>query len=506
MTDQLVADALRSDAPLVLVEAAAGCGKTFQGALYARDLLPSLSGGRLLILTHTNAACDVFAERTRGFGGRVEIRTIDSLITWIAAAYHKAIDLPADIPAWARRQGQGGFNELAVRTANLLNRSRAIAAAVSSRYPVLICDEHQDSSEAQHRVITSIYRAGTFIRIFGDPMQAIYEARDFDAWNQRWSDLQAAATHGPVELDTPHRWKNSAPELGDWVNEARHSLKAGKQIDLRGQLPREVVVFYAENIAQRHDLYAVSGDERRPIDRYVKGTSQLLVLASTNDTVRGLRAFFNRAIPIWEGHTRDALSTLVLSCQQHDGDSVGIADAFIEFVQTVARGFSDSAFANNLRHEVTTQCSSRRRQGPAKIQEIARCILECPDHRGVATALRRLVDFIRGGDGFDGVKLDLRREVQDAMRLAEYEDANAGLADITLRRTVARSALPSKAISTVHKAKGLESERVLVMACDRQHFSGSDAKRRLLYVALSRATKSLAIVASRQSPSPLLRL
>ena len=40
---------------------------------------------RLLILTHTHAACSVFAERTRG-GAGVEIRTIDSLITHIATA------------------------------------------------------------------------------------------------------------------------------------------------------------------------------------------------------------------------------------------------------------------------------------------------------------------------------------------------------------------------------------------------------------------------------------
>src|SRR5947207_12154472 len=84
MSDPEVAQALRSNAPLVLIEAPAGFGKTFQGAAYAKDLLPGLFPGRLLVLTHTNAACDVFADRTNGFGGRVEIRTIDSLIKQIA--------------------------------------------------------------------------------------------------------------------------------------------------------------------------------------------------------------------------------------------------------------------------------------------------------------------------------------------------------------------------------------------------------------------------------------
>src|SRR3546814_9792459 len=87
MGDASVAEALRSSARLVVVEAPGGCGKTYQGASYARDIAPSLGDGRLLILTHTNAACDVFAARTRGLNRRVEIRTIDGLITEIACAY-----------------------------------------------------------------------------------------------------------------------------------------------------------------------------------------------------------------------------------------------------------------------------------------------------------------------------------------------------------------------------------------------------------------------------------
>lgn len=51
MSDKSVAEALRSDARLVVVEAPGGCGKTYQGAEFARDAAPALGGGRLLILT-----------------------------------------------------------------------------------------------------------------------------------------------------------------------------------------------------------------------------------------------------------------------------------------------------------------------------------------------------------------------------------------------------------------------------------------------------------------------
>jgi DNA helicase-2/ATP-dependent DNA helicase PcrA len=66
--------------------------------------------------------------------------------------------------------------------------------------------------------------------------------------------------------------------------------------------------------------------------------------------------------------------------------------------------------------------------------------------------------------------------------------------------------LPAKAISTVHKAKGLECDGVLIMPCDAQHFGDSLAARCRLYVAMSRAKRSLTFVVSRQKPSPLIAL
>lgn len=506
MSDSEVAQALRSNAPLVLVEAPAGYGKTFQGAEYAKDLIPSLFPGRLLVLTHTNAACDVFADRTNGFGGRVEIRTIDSLITQIATAYHRAIGLPLDVATWAYQQGSTGFSQLADKVAHLLMRVPPISAALASRYPYLVCDEHQDSNEPQHQIILSIYRAGALTRVFADPMQAIYPRRqDRDAWNRRWTELQQVA-HKHVELDTPHRWKNCAPELGDWISEARRALKAGQEIYLRGDLPRGLTLIHADNTAAWYGQYILAKEVRQPIDSFVRAAPELLVLASTNDMVLGLRAFFDRRIPIWEGHTRDALYDLILSCEQVKGNAVAIGSAFIKFIQSVARGFTENAYGEIFRRELGQGCSARRRQKPAKIQEIARFIVDSPDHQGVAQALARLEEFMSVDNAFDGIKLDFVREFKDAIRLGQYEDANIGIAELHRRRTVFRPSLPRKAISTVHKAKGLETESVLILPCDQQHFPSSDEKRRLLYVALSRVKKSLALVLPRRSPSPLFRL
>ena len=74
----------------------------------------------------------------------------------------------------------------------------------------------------------------------------------------------------------------------------------------------------------------------------------------------------------------------------------------------------------------------------------------------------------------------------------------------THRRIYSRPKPPDKAISTIHKAKGLECESVIVIPCDARTFADKLDARCLLYVALSRAKTSLMLVVSRNNPSPLL--
>src|SRR5258708_2783139 len=86
VSDDSVRQALRSDAGLVVVEAPAGCGKTHQGADYVGEVAGN-NRDRVLILTHTHAACSVFAERTRGIGSHVGIRPSDNLRSQGGTAY-----------------------------------------------------------------------------------------------------------------------------------------------------------------------------------------------------------------------------------------------------------------------------------------------------------------------------------------------------------------------------------------------------------------------------------
>lgn len=232
----------------------------------------------------------------------------------------------------------------------------------------------------------------------------------------------------------------------------------------------------------------------------------MLVLTGQNDRVTALRAFFNRRLPIWEGHVREGLSTLAAHCAAHQGNAESLARGMLTFMGSVASGFSPTAFGNRFVLEAQEGCAKPCNGKPQHLQAMARHIVECPDHRGVARALNHLRSLAANEAAFADVRIHHGREFAEAILLGRFEDADDGFAEIARRRTHARPQLPMKAISTIHKAKGLEFENVMVLPCDADNFSNTKASRARLYVALSRATRSLMLVVSKAKPSPLFNL
>jgi UvrD-like helicase C-terminal domain/UvrD/REP helicase N-terminal domain len=506
VSDASVRAALRSDAPLVVVEAPAGCGKTHQGADYAREIAGAHNSIRPLVLTHTHAACSMFSDRTKNVGPRIAIRTIDSVIAHIATAYHAGLGLPADTAAWIRQRGEDGYAELAVRIARLLARHPMIAASLAERHPIVICDEHQDSSGDQHAVAMALLGQKARIRIFADPMQKIFRDKKAvpgcrPAYD--WGDLTRQA-QAFERLDTPHRWATGCRELGAWTLKARQALATpGAKIDLRTDVPPSVSIVFAENQAAGDLDYRLLRDDRTPVDAFEQGQASLLILTRYNDTARRLRSFFNRRIPLWEGHTRPALEKLVDALASGAGAPAALAAAVVSFLDDVGKGFSPSAFGNAFETEARERCTAKRSGKPATMQGLARFLVDEPDHHGVAKVLRRMAELKDTDPKFAGVETDCRKEFWDAVRLGDFDTPDAGLAEITNRRTNSRPKPPDKAISIIHKAKGLECESVIVMPCDANTFRDKPDSRCLLYVALSRAKSRLMLVVSRDNLSPL---
>jgi DNA helicase-2/ATP-dependent DNA helicase PcrA len=238
MSDADVAALLRSDEPLVVIEARGGCGKTHQGADYAKDVAAKLTQGRLLVLAHTHAACGEFRKRTRAHLSRVEVKTLASLVTEVVSVYYLALGVPPNAEKWAWKNNGKGFDEVAQKCAELVSRHPMVGRALARRYPVVICDEHQDCTPDQNTILLALLRGGSKLRIFADPMQRLFSgktAKDAKADAKRWEELKVQGKF--AELDFPHRWSKGSRELGAWVLEARGALRAGKQVVVPAKRP-----------------------------------------------------------------------------------------------------------------------------------------------------------------------------------------------------------------------------------------------------------------------------
>lgn len=505
MKDDDVEQLLLSEERLVLVEAPAGCGKTYQGAKYADTESCGLESGRLLILTHTHAARGVFSERTKTNKNKVEIKTIDSLIVQIASAYYKALGVPSDVSAWARST-ENGFDALANKVEMLLVQKPIISRALVARYPVVVCDEHQDASLKQHKIIVELFKAGAKLRVFGDPMQALYAKTKIKLKEnlENWQELKSLGKF--AELEVPHRWKEGEYQLGQWVLEARKSLIDQGVIDLTGDLPPGLSVVIVDNVSTAPRCYQLDKIQRKEVDKVVRANEKLLVLASTNNTVNSLRADFFRRLVIWEGHTRGELSKLVGALSSPTVNPVDVAEATVGFIGNVCVGFGASSHGNRFVKEVSEECTGKATKKPLHIQNMARHILSDPNHIGVSKVLVHLRELVDSGEaGFQDIKVDYLAEFNDAIRIGSYSDASEGFKEISRTRSFIKPKPPDKCLSTIHKAKGLECDNSIIMACDDRHFSSSEYSKRKLYVALSRAKKQLTIVLSSTNPTPLIK-
>lgn len=482
------ADALRSDARFVLIEAPGGCGKTHMACEYAREAsVKFTTGKRVLVLAHTNAAVEELVRRTADLRNAVRVTTFDSLALQLVSPYAEALGLPVPI-----RPGEGPgrvqYSELSARAADLLNRCPIIARILSAAYPIVILDEHQDASRNQHMMAMSLRGEGSLIRAFGDPMQAI-----FGEDRPTWEELIAGADIR-VELTTPHRWHED-PALGAWILQSREALKQGRKLPTETAPPSVRVL-----TIRGTDVGYGAGNPREyssAISSVPQQRAALLTARIVNvDTLR--QASGNRA-SVYEGsvlqHLYEAFDKLI----ENVGSPRQLAQTVLALLTQTCTGLT-AVYRRRIEQSLEDHRLNLGRQHtvmPLLVQlqilyehpsidgvaQLARGVLaECPAfltfHRPAAFCILSAITS-SGADPYD--------QLQESM--VNYKS-------VTRR--------PNFAVGTVQRIKGLEYDHVLVFNVSKTHFKDDDYGRKLLYIAISRCRTSLTILVPETGRSPLI--
>jgi DNA helicase-2/ATP-dependent DNA helicase PcrA len=201
-----------------MIVAPAGFGKTHAIAECLKH-----SEGRQLILTHTHAGVAALKLKIQKAGianTKYRVETISSFSQRYVKAFYSGNDVPG-------QDENDKYFPFIIMKARELVALAPIKDVLKTSYSGLIVDEYQDCTIGQHELIIELSNTIP-THILGDPLQGIFgfkeplvdlnrDLKDFDRF---------------PDLDTPWRWKDINPGLGECIKVIRRKLENREQVDL----------------------------------------------------------------------------------------------------------------------------------------------------------------------------------------------------------------------------------------------------------------------------------
>ncbi len=177
--------------PRVVVFGGAGSGKTTVALWSARYFLLSPQAKRwhrVLFLTFSRTAVREIARRSgralADVGDRVEIHTFHAFANRIVTAFSRYVGLGRNPPpfrseAEAKLFGKSArhlsYDDLLPLALKII-RTPHVRALLSQRWPLIICDEFQDTDNEQWELLVELSDCGGRLLMLADPNQMIYSA------------------------------------------------------------------------------------------------------------------------------------------------------------------------------------------------------------------------------------------------------------------------------------------------------------------------------------------
>ncbi len=213
------------------VLAPAGCGKT---QLIA-EAVHLDANHRSLVLTHSYAGVDALRKRLRALGAVPSTYEVDTIAGW---SLRLAASFPSRSGIATRRPVDEEWEAVYLAAARLLSVD-AIKTVMQATFHSVYVDEYQDCSPSQHNIVLKLTEILP-TRILGDPLQGIFDFGDSEIVD--WQTDVEPHFEELEPLSQPHRWAQKNPALGSWLLTVRGRLEAGRPVDM-GEAPLGCVTF-----------------------------------------------------------------------------------------------------------------------------------------------------------------------------------------------------------------------------------------------------------------------
>jgi len=485
LSDELKADAARFvDALPASVVMPAGSGKTHVLAAAAKHVV--VGGGKVLVITHTNAGVQAVASRLKRFGVTtgVHVTTITSLAFWLARAYPvlgERIVSRVMVPDDSQDYVQAATRAL-VRT--------HVKAVMRASYTHVLVDEYQDCNTQHHAMVLNLKAAVGSVGVLGDPLQAIF---GFSEQLPDWDAVLGEFPECPDITPEPWRWAGHNEDLGAWLLEIRPHLTAGRVLQLDNIKYPSGVRFTDISGNYRGLANAARSALSLPPDETV-----LVISARHAASGRSIAGQLDGRYTIMEEVAGSFIGSWLAK----------LVDAEPEYYASWLFDFTKKCHAGNgiLDPASLGKCYSRGETGGHLLESSAkrepvRIAIDAMDRVVVNPTLGELaaaMDVIPSSAGIRLHSHEAWYDAKTAIRGAAAEGSDKSLlhtelakARDSLRHTGRRER--RRIISRTLLVKGLEYDHVIIAD------AGNHAEVNDLYVALTRARKSINILASGRS-------
>ena len=461
------------------VTAPAGCGKT---QLIADSLARHSGNKPILILTHTNAGVAALRARLERAEVRASSYRLATLDGW-ALRMLKTFPGRSGIDARHLDLKTPGKDYPAIKNAVVeLLHGQHIDDILAASYCRLIVDEYQDCGREQH--VIACHLSGILPTVvLGDPMQEIF------SWNgdhPDWNDDVCSNFFEVGELKTPWRWINAgAKNLGEWLLEARKTLLAGNQIDLRNA-PAEV------------EWVHLDGDDdekkrRRACNaRSPQRGGEVLIMAAGNQKRLQQRIAMQTpgAVTVEAVDLTDLTDFAAGVVLDRPGD--------LEYVLSFASQLTTQVSKDELMRRVSVL------ERGAGRKDVTASELAAIDYKSTGSA-QHLIDLFKALENNPGARTyrpEILRVCINALRSSAPNEPDGFLAAAIRIREQSRMLgrrVPPRAVGSPLLFKGLEADVAVILdASDFDNVPKRNMKN--LYVAITRGSKKLVVC----STSPLV--
>jgi hypothetical protein len=455
------------------VEAPAGCGKT---ELIVSALRRHRSRKPILVLTHTNSGVAALQHRLSQKGiapDRYRLSTLDGWALRILKLFPRRSEIAQHHLEISNAWEDYPAIKLAIRR---LLSGRHIDEMIFATYDRVIVDEYQDCEPNQHAVVCHLASILPTV-VLGDPMQEIF---NWTGHHPNWARDVLTSFPLAAELGTPWRWKNvGTHDLGQWLLDARHALRAGDRIDLR-IAPAEVKWVHLDGVdddAKHRDACMA---------RSPRAGGEVLIM--TGGRMKAVQRRMAKQTPGAVTIEAVDLTDVIDFARQTDLERPGDLRAVLEFAYSVMTGVNREGIAARV-----ALLERQRNRTVAKSHELAAMRYK---QAGGAAALADLLLTLEEIQGARTFRPDILRSCIKALQgtgqgVSFLEAAKR----IREQQRILGRRLPAKAVGSPLLLKGLEGDVAVVL--DATDFDDDPAKNsKNLYVAMTRGSRQLVVCSS----------